>query len=151
MTVLGGYNYNWNTVNQIDLAIGSFPRAVIDSPLEKNIGSETNVDTLNGAHSDAYTNEATFIIEVKGSLDSLPSVTNSYFAIRDTLRRSLDDLRQLFGIHMTVNDTCDTIMYQKSNILYTQMNDVLRPASLRTAWLCVYSQDRMNPSQYASS
>jgi hypothetical protein len=150
MTTTGGYNFNWDTVNEIDLAIGSFPRALIDSPVESStLGKGTNQDTLNGQHSDAYTNEAIFTIQIRGEL-STPS-TSAYFTIRDTLRRALDDLKMLFGIHNTVSDTCDTIMYQDAQIVYIQRNDVMRPAELKTSWKCVYSQDRETPSQYASS
>jgi hypothetical protein len=145
-----GYNYDWDTVNEIDMAIGSFPRAVIDSPIESSIGRESNVDTLNGQHSDAYTNELVFTIQIRGEI-SITSINTSYFSIRDILRRALDDLKMLFAINNTVNDTCDTIMYRDSELMYIPMNDILKPAELKTSWLCTYSQDRENPSQYASS
>lgn len=151
MSICTGYNYEWDTVNEIDLAVGSFPRAVIDSPIELQLGVENNVDILNGANSQAYTNEVIFTIDVLGILAALPASENSYFAIRKELRKALDDLKMLFGRNPTVNNTCDTIMYRDSKIAYIQRNDVLRPAGLKTSWLCIYSQDRLNPSQYCSS
>ena len=133
MTVANGFNFDWATVNEIDKAIGDFPRAVIDSPIESNKGAELNMDQLNGQHSDAYTNEAIFTIQISGQLPTVAD-QNAYFAIRDTLRRSLDDLKQLFGKNNTANDTCDVILYRDAVIQYIQRNDLAatRITSCRT-------------------
>jgi len=51
MTVAGGYNYNWGTVNQRDYAKCKFPSAVIDLEPE-----ELNMDEAGGMQADAYLN-----------------------------------------------------------------------------------------------
>jgi hypothetical protein len=144
MTKVGGYNFDWTTVNIEDQARGTYPRAVIESP------KEDNLDDTNGLASVAYTNAITFIIWVTGQqlIDSIP---NPNFTIRSNLRAAEDDLKQLFGINYQLNGSCDGIMFRSCQIFETNKNDVTKPASARTEWLVRYAQDRITPLQYASS
>jgi hypothetical protein len=142
MTVAGGYNWDWQTVNQPDEAIGDFPRALIASP------AETCKDDPNGPNSQTYTNEVLFVVDVKGSQ---AWSANANFTIRSNLRTALDDLKMLFGNNSSINDSCFEIMYRSSQIIAINQNDIQRPGYMRTQWLCRYGQDRLIPMQVASS
>jgi len=148
MSIDDGFNYNWSIINEEDEAIGDFPRAIID-PRDSFSDKESSRDTLAGIGSNDYTNEVMFTILVTGSLVNFSE--NPSFAIRSNLRRALDDLKQLFGIHNQLQGTCDNIMYVGSQQEPVRKNDVMSAANLRTVWKVIYSQDRIIPSQYASS
>ena len=148
MTVVGGYNFDWSIVNEEDEAIGDFPRAIID-PRDVLADKETCVDTLAGIGSRDYTNEVLFTILVSGELPAFNN--NPSFAIRSVLRKALDDLKKLFGTVNQLGGYCDNILYSASQIEPVTTNDVMSAAQLRTIWKVVYSQDRINPTQYASS
>jgi hypothetical protein len=144
MSVVNGYNFDWSVegMNEDDEAFGSFPKAYIQSPVE------TNMDQLNDSHAQAYANEVLFIVDCKGILPEFDY--NPGFALRSVLRKALDDLKKLFGTNNSVNNTCDVIFYKSSQVVPVKMNDVMKPGFLRTQWLVVYSQDRLNPLQYAT-
>ena len=143
-----GYNFDWGMVNEQDESIGAFPRCVVD-PSDSIADKESNQDTLAGVGSLDYTNEVIFTLLVKGELPSFE--TNPLFAVRSILRQAQDDLKRLFGIHLNLDGECDNIMYSGSQIESLVRNDVQRPAQLRTFWKVVYSQDRTDPTKYASS
>lgn len=148
MKTAGSYNFNWSMINEEDEAIGSFPRAIID-PRDEMADQETNMDTLSGIGSNDYTNEVMFTILVRGTLPGFNN--NPSFAIRSVLRKALDDLKRLFGIHNQLDGYCDNILYQSSRIEPIRTNEVLTAGQLRVRFKVVYSQDRQNPLLYASS
>ena len=148
MKIADGYNYDWSVVNEEDEAIGTFPRAIID-PRDELADREVCQDTLAGIGSRDYTNEVIFTILVAGELPAFDN--NPAFAIRSTLRKALDDLKKLFGIHNQLDGACDNVLYASSQIEPIRTNDILGAAQLRTRWKIVYSQDRQTPTQYASS
>lgn len=152
MTVIGGYNYNWGTVNEQDESIAIFPFCVIN-PTDSLADRETNVDNINGISSLDYTNEVLITLLCKGELPVFDN--NPLFAIRSTLRKALDDLKMLFGTYTQLQANgiaaCDNILYVASQIEPLARNDVQRPAQLRSMWKAVYAQDRKTPTQYASS
>ena len=139
MSVANGYNFDWQTVDEENEAIGSFPRAFIESPME------TNIDTAAGANASAYTNDVLFIIRVKGEQGW---TDNPQFTIRSCLRLAIDDLKKLFKD--SVNDSCDEILYRSHQVIYNLQNDIQRPAYVRSQWLCKYTQDRTNPILYSA-
>jgi hypothetical protein len=142
------YNFDWSISNEEDEAIGAFPRAIID-PRDVLADKETSKDTLAGIGSNDYTNEVLFTILVSGELPAFSR--NPSFAIRSTLRLANDDLKKLFGINNQLNGNCDNILYVGSQIEPIRTNDVLGAAQLRTLWRVTYSQDRQDPTLYASS
>lgn len=148
MRTTGGYNFSWQIANEEDISIEGFPRAVIN-PTDSLADKETNMDTLSGIGSLDYTNEVLFTILVIGELDTVS--INPNFDIRSNLRKALDDLKMLFGVHYTANDTCDNILYMGSQIEIIKRNDVQRPGQLRVIFKSIYSQDRQIPSQRAGS
>jgi hypothetical protein len=148
MRTTSGYNFSWQIVNEEDTSIEGFPRAVIN-PTDSLADKETNMDTVAGIGSLDYTNEVLFTILVIGELDT--TSTNPNFAIRSNLRKALDDLKMLFGVNYTVNDTCDNILYMGSQIEIIKRNDVQRPGQLRAIFKAIYSQDRSHPSIRAGS
>jgi hypothetical protein len=148
MRTTGGYNFSWSLCDEEDISIGEFPRAVIN-PTDSLADKETNMDTVAGIGSLDYTNEVLFTILVIGELDT--TSTNPNFAIRSNLRKALDDLKMLFGVNYTVNDTCDNILYMGSQIEIIKRNDVQRPGQLRAIFKAIYSQDRSHPSIRAGS
>lgn len=142
MTRAGGFNSDWQTVNQPDEAIGAFPRAVIISPLE------TCVDTLSGQDAQSYTNDILFGIQVKVQQDW---TDNAQFMIRSSLRLALDDLKKMFGNNTSINGTCEVVMYKNSQVININQNDIQRPSHLNTSWLVRYAQDRLDPMVVSSS
>ena len=148
MTIAEGYNFDWGTVNEEDLSNCTFPSAVID-PTDSLADKEKNMDTLAGISSRNFTNEVLFTVLVSGEMPEFSS--NANFESRSMLRSALDDLKMLFGTNLSINNTCDNVLYVGSQIETLKRNDVQRPTRLRTIWRVVYSQDRQNPTQYAGS
>ena len=142
------YNYDWSIVNEEDEAFGSFPRAIID-PRDTLADKEVSRDTLSGIGSRDYTNEVIFTILVSGELPAFNN--NPAFARRSSFRKALDDLKKLFGVNNQLRGKCDNIMYVASQIEPVRKNDVLGAAQLRAMFKVVYSQDRQDPTLYASS
>ena len=144
MTKVGGYNFDWEVVNQRNLALLGFPRAEI-YPVR-----ELNKDTLAGIGSNDYTNEITWEIHIIWKLDT--SSTNPLFDIMDSEDMMVDDLKALFGKvdNRSVNNTCDNFMYQGFDRAIVSV-DQFTPRKIITRWMSVYSQDRPTPTQFAGS
>jgi len=75
MSVANGYNFDWQTVDEENEAIGSFPRAFIESPMETNIDTAAGANTARIGHGQAtgsgpYT-EATSYTALSGTNVSL--------------------------------------------------------------------------------
>jgi hypothetical protein len=144
MTNAGGYNFNWSSVNEEDQAIGDYPRALMESPIENCID-----DPVGGSQT-SYTNEVLFIVWVTG-LQFIDSNPNPNFTIRSNLRLAEDDLKRLFGINYQLNGSADNIMFRGAQIFKGDNNDVQKPATMKTQWRVSYSQDRISPRLYAGS
>ena len=144
MTKVTGYNYDWETVNERNLALYTFPRAEV-YPVR-----ELNKDTLAGIGSNDYTNEGTWEIHIRWKLDT--SSTNPIFDIMDSEDMMVDDLKMLFGKveNRSVSNTCDNFMYQGFDREIVAI-DQFTPRKIITRWLSVYSQDRPTPTQFAGS
>ena len=147
MTQLGGYNYDWDTVNQLEYNIGTFPRIFCMAK------KEVNLDSKNGLGSNDYTNEVNWEMHIVGML-SFPS-DNPMFDIDDVLLPAIDDLKKLFGcptsgVGYNLNGTCDSFLYRGFENDYLSKDQFI-PRDMITTWLATYSQDRTNPTQYASS
>jgi hypothetical protein len=148
MRIAGGYNFDWTTSNEEDDAYAGFPRAIID-PRDTMADKETCMDISLGLGSQDYTNEVLFTILVTGDLPAFNN--NPSFAIRSTMRKALDDLKKVFGVNNQLRGKCDNILYVSSQIEPTRKNDVLSAAQLRAVFKVIYSQDRQDPTLYASS
>jgi hypothetical protein len=148
MTVTGGYNFNWQTANELQLAYGGYPRFVVLTP------KETNKDAQGGPNSQAYTNDVLFVIDAM--CEQSASTQNPDFTIRSNLRLALDDLKKLFGYECSkeggcFGNSCEDVVYQSSDIITTGRNNIQVPAFIRTQWLCKYMQDRLTPTNIAGS
>lgn len=135
-----GYYLDWGTINEPDIARQEFPSAEI------MLDYEDNIDETNSSWSGAYNNEAHYIIRVRCSLAN-EEVTPIY-EINKQLNLALSDLKRLFGIHFTVSDSCETIMYQGVQRQTDNSNDIFRPKYMDTKWLVKYTQVRIDPSKY---
>jgi hypothetical protein len=143
MTKVGGYNWDWQVVNQPDEATGpGYPRVNMESP------AESNIDGTNTPNAQAYTNEVVFVLWVKGNQ---AWSSNANFTIRSNLRSALDDLKRLFGNNSSVNNSCEEILYRSSQVVALNLNDVQRPSNMRVQFLVRYCQDRLNPLIRAGS
>lgn len=140
MSISDGYYLDWGTVNEPDVTKQEFPSAEIV------LESEDCIDDTDSAWSQAYNQEATYLIRVRAVLDN-EEVTPLY-KINQILNRALSDLKRLFGIHYVVSDRCEMIMYQGSVRVTDYSNDIFRPAYLDTRWLVKYTQTRTDPSRY---
>jgi hypothetical protein len=143
MTTTNGYNYNWITVNQRNLALGAFPRAEIYNP------AEDCMDTVSGIGSLDYTNAGTWEIRVKHKLTT--SVDNPLFDIQDLEDAMIDDLKMLFGKNQSVSGTMDSFLYKGFKRDAEKAIDQFTPRPIKTFWRSVYSQDRVIPTQFAGS
>lgn len=150
MTTTGGFNWDWKTVNEENLAIGGFPRTMIEGT------TITNLDSPNEPNAQAYNNSARFYLDITGSQ---AWSSNPKFTIRSNYRSVLDDLLRLFGPRETaphvpgdcINDSCDEILFRSAKPLVYASGNIQTPAMLRTEWLVLYSQDRINPLMRTSS
>jgi len=143
MTIAGGYYYDWGDCNERDMAIkDAYPNAEI------YLSDEENDDDINGDHSNAYENRATFEIRVHGKLSAIQD--NPEFSINAEHNKALDDLKKLFGTNYTVSDTCNTILYRGSRREKANHGDVLVPTILITTWEISYAQDRQSVANNAN-
>lgn len=142
MAVSGDYNYNWGTVNEDDMALCVFPCAEII------LTEDTSLDDPEGAWYQAYNNEATFNIVIRGKLDSVEK--NPNYSINTVHNKALDDLKKLFGTVYHLSDTCDRIMYVSMNREIKKNGDVFMPGEMTTVWNVRYTQDRLSPETPAS-
>lgn len=149
MSIGSGYYLDWGSVNEPDVAKQSFPSAEIV------LIEESCIDETDTAWSDAYNQEATYLIRVRAALPN-EEVTPLY-KINEELNKALSDLKRLFGTSyvsgtrygwMYTPVRCETIMYQGAQRVTDNSNDILRPAYLDTRWLVKYIQTRTDPSQY---
>lgn len=139
MTSAVGYNYDWNTVNEPDQALCSYPNAVVI------VESERCVDDDNGADQQVYTNECDLIITVRGENSAVQYNPNR--SINAVHNAALDDLKKLFGNNHHISETCDRIMYRGMEREYKRNGDIMVPGEMRTRWTVYYRQDRLSPTQ----
>ena len=147
LTKLGGYNFDWDTVNQLEYNIGTFPRVFCMAK------KEDNLDSRNGLGSNDYTNRVFWEIHIVGML-SFPS-DNPMFDIDDVLFPALDDLKKIMGcptsgVGYNLNGTCDSFLYRGFENDYASKDQFI-PRDMITKWEAVYSVDRTNPTRYAGS
>lgn len=135
-----GYYNNWGSVNEPDVAKQDFPSAEIV------LEAEDCIDETDSAWSQAYNQEALFIIRIRACNENEEEIP--VYQINKILNKALDDLKRLFGNHYVVSDSCEMIMYKGSLRITDGSNDIFRPAYLDTRWLVKYTQDRKNPSNY---
>lgn len=142
MTTAGGYNYDWSTVNNSDMALQSYPAAEIFIDPE-----ETCLDDFNGSHANAYYNEVEFKIITRTNLSAVDSTPT--FKINEEFNKMLDDLKKLFGTNQTVGSTACIIMYRGSRRINKTNGDIFVPGDLETDWVVRYGQDRTSPETVA--
>lgn len=145
MTTGGGYNFNWGTVNNPDLAQVIFPTAWIF------IEAERNIDVIDGAGAQSYRNEVDVRIEVMGEIATETAIPN--WSINSIHNKALDDLKKLFGItaNIHVGNSIDVMMYQgmtREDPLPTS-GDRFHPGKMITTWLARYYQSRTDPETHA--
>jgi hypothetical protein len=132
-----GYNFDWGACNQPDEALQTFPNAEI------TIDNETCQDDAQGVWSDAYDQEAVYIIRVRARLDNETSIPA--YEINRELNKALQDLKKLFGRNYHASDSCDTITYMGMQRVPDKNNDIFRPAHMDVRFRVRYTEDRSNP------
>jgi hypothetical protein len=137
MSVGTGYNFDWGSVNEPDVARQTFPSAEIA------IVSETNRDDTDGVWSQGYEQEVVFALRIRVSIDN-EEMTPAY-AVNADLNKALDDIKRLFGNHYTMSDYCETLMYMGMVRVTDARNDIFRPSYMDVQIRCRYTQDRKNP------
>lgn len=136
-----GYFCNWGSINEPDIAKQEFPSAEI------TFDNEDCLDETDSAWSNAYNQEAHFIIRVRAALAN--EETTPFYKINEELNKALEDLKRCFGIHYTASENaCEIIMYQGAQRINDNSNDIFRPAYLDTRWLVKYTQVRTDPSRF---
>jgi len=137
MTLGDGYNFDWGTVNDNDVARQEFPSAEITQT------GEQCQDDEEGVWSGAYELESPFVVRVRARLSNeevLPT-----YKIRKELNMALSDLKKLFGKNYHVSGACDLIMYTGSVKIPDSSGDIFRPAYMDVSFKVRYTQDRQNP------
>lgn len=142
MSVGTGYYFDWGSVNEPDVAKQEFPSAEIV------LESETCLDETGGVWSQAYEQEAVFVIRVRVALDN--ETERPLYEVNDELNKAVEDLKKLFGTEYTVSDSCETIMYRGMTRVTDKSNDIFRPAYADTRWLVRYTQDRKEPHLFSN-
>jgi hypothetical protein len=146
MSMASGYYFDWLTINNRNYSVGTFPRA------EVYVATEENQDTKVGIGSLDYTNIVTYEIVVAGKITF--SSQNPFFDIISIHNMALEDLKKLFGstnpVNRSLNGTCDSCLY-KSMKPERKSVDQFTPSKIVVTLQVTYSQDRSDPSQYASS
>ena len=140
MSIADGYYLDWGTVNEPDIAKQTFPSAEIILDFEENL------DETDSAWSDAYNQEAHFVVRVRAALEN--EELTPFYEINKVLNHALSDLKKCFGIHYVVSDSCDMIMYQGAQRVPDGTNDIFRPAYMDVKFLVKYTQVRTDPSRY---
>lgn len=138
------YHFDWQSVNEWDVAKQNFPSALIYL-----IDEECQDFDRNALGTRDYYQECTFEIHVIAELTT--ETDNPVFEINAELNKALDDLKKCFGINWTINGTADTIMYAGSRRERRQTGDIMLPSKLITKWQVVYEQDRKYPSMVAGA
>jgi hypothetical protein len=141
MTQGSGYNYDWGSVNEIDEAKMTFPSAEITLEVENCL------DDKEGVWSEAYEQEALYIVRVRAQLSN--ETERPSYEINTELNLALDDLKKLFGTTYHVSDSCDTIMYVSTTRIPGRNGDIFRPSHMDTRWRVRYTQDRKDPTSTA--
>ena len=149
MTTTGGYNYNWQSVNVLDYSLQPTP-GTQPFPRSEIYCFEENQDSKGGRDTQAYSNVAKFTIRVACELPQ--QTTNPLFDIDPYLDLAVDDLKMLFGVNNSVNNSCDEIIYtgfKKPDV--SKSGDQMVPKTMDVNFDVSYSQDRHDPTQISSS
>jgi hypothetical protein len=152
MTQTGGYNYDWLSASQHDLAkVIGFPAAVFEFD-----PTEENEDSMTGPDSNAYANRVTLKIDSYNEISYAETVTDGETAIPDdppcafklVMDKMLDDLKRLFGRnwYLTADTGVENIVYKRHNRVWSNAGDALKPGKLESFWEITYCQDRLEPT-----
>lgn len=142
MLKIDGYSSDWTTCNQPDTALGDYPRALVF------IGNETCNDTEGGAFAGAYDCEADIEIVFDVQLSTEADVP--FFAIDSLADDALDDLKRLFGRHISLDGigTLPILYRGATGEPYTD-GDYFVTKRMMTRWAVRYMQSRTEPTTIA--
>jgi hypothetical protein len=142
MRIANGYNYDWGVSNIEDIALATFPSAVIRATVEEDIDED-------GAHASAYQNMLYFDIAIR---QVTPSETNApLHDARVYFYRAIDDIKKLFGNNYHLDSTVDCMLYISTDFDLTRLanNDIFTPYEIITKWKARYTQSRVLPAIHA--
>jgi len=144
MTIAGGFNFDWGTYNQKDLAKATFPcvKEAVTDPEEENVDDEEGVDAQ------VYQNERIFRLRVVNKISG-GLADNPKDAIVDVNEKMLDDLKEIFGKNPNLKDDsgAHSIRFQGMQPVDHHSGDVEKPWHMDTFWKVRYFQDRLDPRQ----
>lgn len=143
MTIAGGYNYDWGTINNIDETKQDvYPTAIVQ------LFQIQNIDEASGA-SGTISNRATFEIIIKARLTSEENIP--LIAIHEEEQKAFEDLLRLFGNNYSLcvdgSPACHYIKFDE--VLERERHEtgnMFRPSDFITRWEIFYSQLSTNPS-----
>jgi hypothetical protein len=140
MTVAGGYNADWQTVQQDDVTLGGWPRATV------HLGEETSNDAEEGTYHQVYACSADVLINIGVKLTT--KAANPQYAIDDLLDEAIDDIKRMFGRNLSIGGagtlpplyvSCSTPDYATGDVFVTK--------TATMTWTISYLQSRIEPSQ----
>jgi hypothetical protein len=143
MRKVDGYNFDWGESNLEDMALATFPYAIIKIIVEECLDEE------NGAHACAFHNLVRLEIFIRQCADKENS--NPIYDVRVLFLQALDDLKKLFGTNGTLDGYVDCMLYVGAEFDLTKIgnDDIFVPYEMKTNWKTRYTQSRFSPSEHA--
>lgn len=144
LSISGGYNYDWQSVNNEDFnLVEFFPLVNIYQLDEASINSASYPD-MNSLRNQ-------LIVELH-CYNRLPQESsNSVFDIDRELNYMLHDIKKMIGNYPTLNGAVEYVSYIRSTRQSSgKQDDLLLPKKLVVTIAISYSQDSMNPEQSGS-
>lgn len=145
MTVTGGYNYDWGTINHIDeVKQDNYPTAIV------RLDSMDNLDATDGSgYAGAYKQNATYEITVKAK--NATEQTEPLNDLHKYQYRAFEDLLKLFGtnycLYVGGTPACHYIKFESvEGREVSETGDIFRGSDLVTKWQVFFEQSRKNPN-----
>jgi len=140
MTKVGGYNADWQTVQQDDVTLGGWPRATV------HLGEETCNDAEDGTYHQVYACSADVMIDIGVKLTT--KSPNPQYAIDDLLDEAIDDIKRMFGRNLSIGGAGTLpLLYVSCSTPDLATGDVFVTKTATMTWTISYLQCRTEPSQ----
>lgn len=140
MTKSGGYNADWQTVQQDEVTLGGWPRATV------HLGEETSTDTEDGTFHEVYNCTADVLVNIGVKLTTKKA--NPQYEIDDMLNEAIDDIKRMFGRNVSIGGAGTLpILYVSCSTPEYATGDVFVTKTSTMTWTISYLQCRTEPSQ----
>jgi hypothetical protein len=144
MTIAGGYNYDWGTVNSTDEANADYPLCNIIQGDEENVD-----DDAGGASTQSYDNIAFYDLVCKSQNQS--TLPDPNFSIHSEFNKMSHDIKKLFGTqpNCQLEGLAENVEYLGKTPKFHRSGDIFRAGDITIRIRVKYSQDRLEPNNLA--